>query len=735
MCGTGGEANTFPGAVAPFGMIQWSPDTEAGERSGGYYDQDKRISGFSVIHLSGAGCGYGEDFAFSPILGELANSPATNRTAFAASFKHDHESAKPGFYSVILDNSIKVELTTSTRCGCGQFTFPAGKTATMVINAASDINGTISSAINISPAQQSLSGWTKGGHFCGGRDETTLYFYAVFDRSFSAYGTWSGDALARRGEAGSGKSAGAYLGFDTSKNRTVRVKVALSYVSVENAIENLKAEMSGSKFAKKEFEKIADRAGSTWKTLLNRIQVSGTNVDNLQTFYSMLYHALLAPTVCADENGQYMGFDGKIHPGEGHTQYANFSGWDIYRSECQLLALITPERASDMAQSLLEDYLQGGAFPRWGVAGGDTGIMMGDPAAPMIAGFYAFGATNFAARAALAGLVNAATNPAVKAPRTRTYERDALRDYLGLGYVPEHQRGGYGNVSMTLEYCSADFALSQFALALGDESDSELCLKHAQNWRNLFNPDTHDIQMRRSNGTWAPAFTNNADSYDKALAYVEGTAEQYVWMVPFNYAELFELMGGKEETAARLDKFFTKINDGWNSEYAWLGNEPCLETPWIYCFLGQSYKTQAIVNQAMTTLYSHSDSGYPGNDDLGQMSSWYVFSALGMYPELPGSDILVLTTPLFPKAVLHLENGDVTITGNGEGYALPYVQGLSLNGTSWDQPWVRFKDVRHGASICYKLGSTANINWGSGKADAPPSYSGANTTPISPLKP
>jgi len=723
MCGTGGDANTFPGAVAPFGMIQWSPDTEAGQRSGGYFDGDTRISGFSLIHLSGAGCGYGEDFAFSPVLGEITNSPATNRTAFATSFKHGHELSKPGCYSVILDNGIKVELTTSTRCGCGQFTFPAGETGTIAINAGSDINGTISSTINVSPDKKSLSGRTTGGHFCGGRDETTIYFYAVFDRAFDSYGTWSGDTLTRQGTAGSGKSSGAYLGFDTSKLRSVRVKVALSYVSIDNAIANLESEMSGSHFAAKEFDQMADRAASTWNTLLNRIQVSGTNVDNLLTFYSMLYHSLLAPTVCSDENGQYMGFDGKIHAGDGHTQYANFSGWDIYRSQCQLLALIAPERASDMAQSLLEDYRQSGAFPRWGVAGGDTGIMMGDPAAPMIAGFYAFGATNFSALAALAGLVNAATNPSVNAPRTRTNERDALRDYLELGFVPEHQQGGYGNVSMTLEYCSADFAISQLALALGDTNSSRLCLKHAQNWQNLFNSDTRCIQMRRSNGTWAPGFTNNADSYDNTLAYVEGTAEQYVWMVPFNYKALFELMGGKAAAITRLDKFFQKINAGWNSEYAWLGNEPCLVTPWIYCFLGQPYKTQEIVSKAVTKLYSHSNSGYPGNDDLGEMSSWYVFSALGMYPELPGSDVLVLTSPLFPKAVLHLEKGDVTITANGENYVLPYVQSMSINGKPWAQPWVRFKDISHGASIRYELGATANLQWGSGEADAPPSYS------------
>ncbi|MDE3058227.1 MAG: glycoside hydrolase family 92 protein, partial [Bacteroidota bacterium] len=467
-----------------------------------------------------------------------------------------------------------------------------------------------------------------------------------------------------------------------------------------------------------------ENAAGAWNGWFNKIQITGGTRGELETFYSMMYHTLLGPTVCSDVNGQYMGYDGQVHTTEsGRLQYANFSGWDIYRSECQFLAMIAPKEAGDMAESLLNDYRQGGAFPRWGLPTMDSGVMMGDPAAPIIAGFYAFGARDFDAKEALAGLVRAATDPSVRAPRSDTYERDALEDYRTLGYVPEHQRGGYGNVSMTLEYASADFALSQFAQGLGEEADSKMLLKQAQNWENLFNPATGFLQMRRRDGSWAPGVADSIQVYDGDRAYVEGTAEQYVWMVPFNLKDLAKLTGGKDAAAKRLDKFFTELNAGAGSKYAYVGNEPCSETPWIYDFLGRPYKTQETVRCAMTELFSNKPEAYPGNDDLGQMSSWYIFAALGMYPELPGSDVLVLGSPLFPRAVIRLQNGDVVIEGKEAKKDAPYVQSLTVNGTRWNKPWIRFSDISNGGTMIYKLDSTPNTRWGSNPGDAPPSYS------------
>jgi predicted alpha-1,2-mannosidase len=733
MCGTEGFGNTFPGAVAPFGMIQWSPDTGEGRRYGGYSYKDTRIAGFSLDRMSGAGCPYGENFSFMPMLGSGGpppELPPERRSAFSAGFSHDSESARPGYYAVTLDNGIKVELTATVRTGFGRFTYPAAGREVLAIDAASAINGAERSSVRVDPARREVSGWAVGGHFCSSPAETTIYFCARFDRPFTESGTW-GAGAAPAGNAHRGTSAsGALIAFDPAPGRVVLAKVAISYVSVANAEANLEAENPASAFSSADFDRAVAAADAAWNARLNRIQVGGGPRSDMETFYSMLYHAYLAPTVCSDVNGQYMGYDGKVHEGGGRTHYANFSGWDTYRSECQLLAVIAPDEAGDMAQSLLDDFRQGGTFPRWGVPNADSGVMIGDCSAPMIADFYMFGGRNFEALAALNGLVKAGSDPSVMAPRTLTGERDGLAEYLKLGYVPEtykapHPKGGYGNVSMTLEYASDDFALSQFAEALGDHSDAAEFLERAQHWTNLFNPETRCIQMRREDGSWAPGFVNNAASYDGHQGYAEGTAEQYTWMVPFNLKELSARMGGPEAAEKRLDAFFTKLNVGYRSADSWMaymGNEPCLETPWIYDFLGCPWKTQRVVRRIMTELYSAGNNGFPGNDDLGEMASWYVFGALGMYPELPGSDVLVFGSPMFEEAVIHLPKGDVTIRGAGAGKDAPYVQALDWKGAPWSKPWIRFADLETGGTLAFTLGSNPNPKWGSAPADAPPSY-------------
>jgi predicted alpha-1,2-mannosidase len=751
MSGTGtfpnvpaGDNNLFPGAVAPFGMIQWSPDTGAGTTPGGYKYYDTEISGFSMDHLSGAGCPDGGNFSFMPILG-AGEPPNGSRMAFATEFSHDNEVVKPGYYAVTLADGIKVELTATTRTGFGRFTFPAGKTATLAINAASDVNHSDDSEIEINPDKHEVTGWSIGGYFCQSgrnarqRDKRTIYFCAVFDKAFSGYGTWSGAAYAPNSTNGSDTASGAFLTFDTAQSPAVMAKVAISYVSVANARANIEAECPVAHFSSGDFDNAVKSASDNWNAWMNKIQVSGGSPGDLKTFYSMLYHTFIGPTVCSDANGDYMGYDGQVHNTDGRVQYANFSGWDIYRSEAQLIGMLAPKEASDMAQSLVNDYQQGGAFPRWGVTTMDSGVMMGDPAAAIIPDYYAFGGTHFDTQAALADLLNAATNPAVYAERSKTHERDGLGDYLKLGYIPQHgEEGGYGPVSMTQEYDSADFALSQFAAALGDSADSEMLLQHAQDWKNLYNPKTGYLQLKRRNGEWSPGFTNNVGSYNgRATVYVEGTAGQYLWMEPFNYKGLAAIMGGQDAASKRLDAFFTKLNvgdHGPDSWMAWLGNEPCLETPWIYDFWGAPYKTQSIVRRAMDELYSGKPIGYAGNDDLGEMSSWYVFSALGMYPDMPGSDILVIGSPLFPKAVVRLQTGDITITANGAGKDSPYVQSLTVDGKTWNKPWLHFSDISHNGAMSYDLSASPNTSWGAGPSDAPPSYDGAASADLVPVR-
>ncbi len=706
-CGTTHDGGLYPGATAPFGMLQWSPDTGRHPTLGGYNYKDSTIDGFSLDHLSGGGSYYAGNFAFMPLAAAGLSAAPASRYAFNTGFSHSNEAARPGYYAVTLNDGIKVELTATKRSGFARFTFPAANKATIVINAGSNINGTSNAAVHIDPATHSISGSAAGGRFLGHPNLCTVYFYAVFDRPFAAHGVWSGSKLLTNGAAARGKTAGAYLVFDTSGGGAVLARAAISYTSEENAKRNVAAEKPLEAFSSNDFDRATNAAAAVWNSWLNKIQITGGAIAERRVFYSMFYHALLAPTICSDANGQYLGYDGNVHSvAPGHAQYGNFSGWDIYRSECQFLAMIAPREASDMAQSLLLDYQQGGAFPRWGLATEDSGVMNGDPSAPIIAGFYAFGARRFDARDALAGLVRAAYDPSVMAPRTHIYERDALADFLKLGYVPEDQHGiwhSYGNAAMTLEYASADFAVSQLAAALGDNSDSAALLKRSHNWRNLFNIDTGCIQMRRRDGTWAPGFKNDVVAYDDHQAYQEGTGAQYVWMVPFDLKGLADAMGGPKAAAARLDTFFTKLNDGANSRFAYMGNEPCLETPWIYCFLGRPCQTQEIVRRVLTELYSAAPDGYPGNDDLGEMSSWYLFAALGMYPEIPGSDVLVFDSPLFPKAQLHLDGGDLTIEADGAAPNSPYVQSLTLNGRRWNKPWIRFARISPGGRLRFNL--------------------------------
>lgn len=732
-CGTENGGNMYPGATLPFGMIQWSPDTGPHGAPGGYNYADSLIYGFSIDHLSGAGSYYAGDFDFTPLLGTESIVPPVSRKAFPIKFSHANETAGPGYYSVFLKDGVRAELTATTRTGFGTFSFPNRGVPTIVINAGSNANGISHASVTIDPSAGSISGSATGGHFLGHSDVRTVYFYAVFSSPFYTYGVWVDSSLKKMKTAGEGKTAGAYVTFKRPKDGTVLIKVAISYVSTGNARENLEDENPCTAFSSKLFYNTVKDSRRIWNSWMNKIQVIGGTTADLKTFYSMFYHALLAPTVCSDANGEYMGYDGRIHRiPNGHELYADFSGWDVYRSECQFLGMIAPKEAGDMAQSLLIDYQQGGAFPRWGVPGMDSGVMLGDPAAPMIADFYAFGARDFDAKAALAGLLRAATDTSVYAPRSGTYERDGLGGYLKYGYVPEHIGGGPGNiyrrfaiyacVSVTLEYASADFAVAQLATALGNNADYSLMMNHSRNWRNLFNPRTGYIQMRRRDGSWAPGFRPDVRVYDDAQAYDEGTAGQYVWMVPFDLHGLAQKMGGERIASARLDSFFTELNAGSDSRYAYLGNEPCLETPWIYCFLGRPYKTQEVVRRAITELYSYKPDGYPGNDDLGEMSSWYIWSALGMYPELPGSDVLVLGSPLFPRVLLHLKGGDVVIEGKGAAADAPYVRRLTVNGKEWIKPWIRFREIENGGALNYILGTAPDKKWGSVPGDAPPSY-------------
>ncbi len=743
-----GGGNTFPGADVPFGMVQWSPDT-VNYVPGGYWYNDNRLRGFSLTHLNGAGCGVYSDIPFMPYVGAVTRSPATNPLLYISTFSHANEAATAGYYQVKLKNGVNTELTATQRSGAGRFTYPQGKTATMLVNVSGSINDVSDAQANI--GSDTLSGWATSGGFCGAPDVYRVYFWAKFSQPFATVGTWHNNIVTpgktsvhgnsqtapavRQVEAAqgqlkkgistaqirktalqhpdvsvSGPGSGAFVTFDTSKMAAITVKVGLSFVSISNAQANVNQENPYNYF-----DLVHTQAMQTWNNSLGEIRASGGTSDQLSTFYTAMYHALLQPNVFSDVNGQYIGFDGNINSvASGHAQYANFSGWDIYRSEAQLLALLAPSQASDIAQSMLNDYAQSGLLPKWSLANAETYVMVGDPADPILADIYAFGGTNFNTQGALAAMIQEATQA--------NNIRPGLNYLENLGYLPLDGSYGccdfFGSASTTLEYNSADFAIGSFAQALGDTADYQKFVSRAQDWENLLNPADGSLEPRYLNGSFESPYDPTSGN-----GWVEGVEAQYTWMVPFNLGGLFAALGGNSNVVPRLDTFFTQLNGGPNSPYAFLGNEPTLETPWEYDYAGEPYKTQRIVREAVNTLWKPGPGGMPGNDDLGTMSAWYVFAALGMFPETPGTANLVLANPLFPSMTVHRPSGQViTINAPGASATTYYVQSLMANGQSSTQPWLPPSFIAKGGTLDYTLSTTPNTSWGAAPGDAPPSF-------------
>ena len=494
------------------------------------------------------------------------------------------------------------------------------------------------------------------------------------------------------------------MAFDTAKDPVVIMKVALSYVSVANARMNLAREIPGW-----DFGAVRQAAHERWNHDLSLITVKGGTDDQKRVFYTALYHVLLHPNTFSDVNGQYIGFDDKIHVAKGFTQYANYSGWDIYRCEMQLLAMLFPKEASDMVTSLVMDEQQGGGLPLWPVANHEACQMVGNPGPPIIADVYSFGGRSFDTKAALAAMLRGASVPGAKS--NFCPEWDDLNAYLKYGYLgPEtirwHQRRS--GPSHTLEFTTTDFSIAQFAQAIGDTKTYDTFMKRAQFWRNIFDTQTGYIEPRLYDGTFIkvdPAKGGYEINGSKA-SYVEGNAAQYSWMVPYNMRALFDLMGGNTTVVERLDKFFTELNAGGDKPYFWVGNEPVFAVPWAYDFAGAPWGSQAVTRRVETELFTPQPDGEPGNDDLGTMSAWYVFAALGGYPAIPGVGGLALNSPLFPTTIIHLGDGRIVkIEGENASASNPYVQSLRVNGAPSEKTWISYDTLsqrRHAGVQAWK---------------------------------
>ncbi|HET7267115.1 MAG TPA: GH92 family glycosyl hydrolase [Oleiagrimonas sp.] len=754
LIGSRNGGNTFPGAVLPFGMLAWSPENTTGKHTrtaapGGYQYDATRIRGFSLTHLSGTGCaGASGDVPFMPITVPVTTSPSadTDDSRYASDFNHVDETAQAGFYQVRLANSVNVKLTAAMRSGMADFDFPAGKPANLLIRTSDSEVGSGAATVKVDKAAHTVTGSVTSGNFCGYLSKAdqksyyTLYFVAHFDQPFTATGTWhdksvhpgntvahGGTTYGKKGWPPAGKGSGAWVRFADGSN--VHVRVGISYVSLANARANLTAEIP----AGTTLREVRMRARKAWNKALGHIAIAGGTHDERVTFYTALYHAMLHPNVYSDVNGQYRGFDQKTHHvhGSQKAQYANFSGWDIYRSQLQLVTWLMPQVGSDIAQSLYNQAKQNhGKWDRWTHNSGGTHVMAGDPSAPAVADIVAFGGTDFDIAGAYASLKRAATHVTADDLSDAgcnvecVGQRPSLDQWMKLHYIAakSHAWGGAGE---TLEDATADFALSQLAQHVGDKAGHKLFLTRAGYWRNLFNPDATEhggyIQNRNADGSW-PSFKPSTHK-----GFVEGSAAQYLWMVPFDVHGLFAELGGLDKATARLDTFFHKPDGSWaltdaGPLHAELNNEPSVATPWLYDYTGQPWKTQKAVRIVVNTLWKNAPDGIPGNDDLGEMSSWYVWAALGMYPEIPGRAELVLGSPLFAHIEVHRPSGDVVIDAPHAGAHTPYVQSLQVDGQSWSRPWLPASFARHGGHLEYTLGKTANHHWGNDPAKAPPSF-------------
>jgi predicted alpha-1,2-mannosidase len=730
------DGNTFPGPSLPFGMVQLSPDT--GHALGYRWSHD-RILGFSHTHLSGIGCRAMGDISVMPTTGAVRE---TRRERYASRFSHASESARPGAYAVTLDRyGVRAELTATTRTGWHRYTFPATDRANVLVDVGEGLAATRGSTVRV-VGDRRLEGDVSGGAFCGTRNRHTLRFVATFDRPFTAHGTWR-DGATHPGSSSSAvlgrdRANGAWVTFDARANRTVVARVALSYVGIAGADRNAAAEAPGF-----DFDAVRARAAAAWDQALDRVRVDGGTREQRVSFYSALYRAQLTPTTFSDADGDYRGFDRLIHDTpDGRVQYANLSLWDTFRTQNQLLELIVPGVARDVQLSLLADAREnGGWLPRWPMAYGETNVMTGDPATPFLVDGWSKGLLAGHEAEAFQTLWRNATG--VPPAANQTLGRVGNPTYLRRGFVPQDAahpaKGGdddlHQGASATLEYAAADCSLALMARGLGHTAEAAALARRAQSYRTIWDRRLGTFRPRTRQGTWVRPF-----SASSGPGFHEGGPWQYQWLVPQDMAGLVGLLGGRAAAARELDDFFAHrelvadpagtARGRWvTGPYAYYGqdrynpnNEPDLHSPWAYAWTGQPWKTSDVVRAAQTLFVPRPD-GLTGNDDLGTMSAWYVFSALGVYPVMSGARSYLLHAPLFPRAAVRL-GGGATLAIEAPRAADPrarYVQSVHVGARDWGRTWLSHDDLLGAGTLSYDLGTRAGAPWGTRTGDAPPS--------------
>ena len=723
---TVGSGNTYPGPQVPFGMISWSPQSaDFGWSPAGYSYGNDKINGFGVIHLSGAGCSASCELPFVPCTGDLDISPVTHRNCYASAFAHTNEIARPGYYSVKLATwNIDFENTVQARSGIAHIDFPKTDKANLVLNPTADGVGLKDGAIFIDSTNQTISGWAKSGGFCGiSGCDYVVYFVARFDRPFRACGTWKGDQRTPASTTVNGSDLAGYVTFDCSTRQRVTMKVGISFVSIANAELNLDTEIPDWNLAS-----VKRAADKEWSHYLNRIQIKGGTPQDTTIFYTALYHSLMLPSIFEDVNGQYIGMDDQVHRvAPGHHFLATFSGWDTYRTQAQLWGLLYPDWASDFCSSFLAMSRQtqkngGGGLPLWSMYNDETIVMAGYPADPYIANAYAFGATNFDVTALKAVMVDSGKNERW-CGRNLNVTWDHQAEYEKYGYYAADVTDN--SCSKDVEFSVADFSIAQMCKATGDMTNYQYYLNRSQSVFQLFNPAVGYLQRKNKDGQWAEPFDPFSGN-----GFMEGNSAQYSWTIPHSLNKLIGLMGGREKAEARLDDLTSQQSTGYSyqSKYYDAGNEPCFGVMPVYNWLQRPWKAQEKVRSVDLNCFHNESAGIPGDDDSGAMSAWYVFTELGMYPEIPGVGGVTVLSPLFPKAVVQLPNGrEIRLRAAQASDENKYIQSLKVNGHTSSHLWLTVEQLKKGCTLDYTMGNQPNINWGASSADAPPSFEPAPT--------
>lgn len=729
LIGTSKMGHTFPGATAPFGMVQLSPqtnfevmynndgsyNTKAYEYCAGYQYKDSTIIGFAHTNLSGTGHSDLGDFLVMPTTGDLVLNPlpsTENENGFYSIFSHENEAASPGYYKVLLDKyNITAELTASERVGFHQYTFPESNNAHIILDMVYNVyhhdNKNVWTFIRVEndslvTGYRQTKGWAR----------TRKVFFAMqFSKPFKSYGhkkfnkeTYNG-FYKRFNETENfpeiaGKDIRAYFNFDTEQNEKINIKFALSSVSTAGAMRNLQAEIPHW-----DFDKTKAETNEKWNSELSKIEVETLTKADKNTFYTAFYHTMLSPVIYEDVDGQYRGLDQNIHTSDGFTNYSVFSLWDTYRALHPLFNIIQPERNNDMIKSMLAHHDQSvhHMLPIWSHYANENWCMIGYHATSVIADAMAKNVGDFDKKHALLASVNTAN--------VRYF--DGLGDYIDYKYVPDDK--SHSSVSKTLELAYNDWCIAKMAKQVGNaETEKEFMLR-SEYYNNVYDPEIGYMRPRLSDGEFRKEF-DPLDTYGQG--FIEGNAWNYGLYVPHQIEKMIGMMGGKERFIQHLDSLFTmELNDKYIENHEDItrdgiignyvhGNEPGHHIPYLYNWTGKASKTQERVRMIMNSMYGSNVDGLCGNDDAGQMSAWYIFSSLGFYPVTPGSANYALGSPLVKEAVIHLDNGKyLTITAKNQSKENVYVKSVSVNGRKLETMLLSHNDIISGGEIVFEMSS------------------------------